>query len=128
MTTSPQYVSESGPDRLAEIARDHLWMHFTRHSVYEDGTGHVPIIVRGEGARVWDDQGKSYLDGLAGLFTVQAGHGRREIAEAMAKQAEQLAFFPLWSYAHPTAIELADRQEIKRCDQQSEPSCKRQRM
>ncbi|MGV0801634.1 aminotransferase class III-fold pyridoxal phosphate-dependent enzyme, partial [Mycolicibacterium elephantis] len=37
------------------------------------------------------------------------GHGRQELAEAAAKQAEQLAFFPLWSYATPTAIELAER-------------------
>ena len=108
MTTSPQYVSESGPDRLAETARDHLWMHFTRHSTYEAG-GHVPIIVRGEGAYIWDDQGNRYLDGLAGLFTVQAGHGRQELADAAAKQMSELAFFPLWSYAHPAAIELAER-------------------
>ena len=40
---------------------------------------------------------------------MQAGHGRRELAEAAARQAEQLAFFPLWSYAHPQAIELAER-------------------
>ena len=53
--------------------------------------------------------GKRYLDGLAGLFVVQAGHGRAELAEAAAKQASELAFFPLWSYAHPQAIELAER-------------------
>ena len=69
----------------------------------------VPVIVRGEGAYIWDDKGKRYLDGLAGLFVVQAGHGRAELAEAAAKQASELAFFPLWSYAHPKAIELADR-------------------
>lgn len=109
MTTSELSFSELGADTLAERARDRLWMHFTRHSVYEEGVGHVPVIVRGEGARIWDDQGRSYLDGLAGLFVVQVGHGRRELAEAAARQAEQLAFFPLWSYAHPTAIELADR-------------------
>ena len=50
-----------------------------------------------------------YLDGLAGLFVVQIGHGRTELAEVMAKQANELAFFPLWSYAHPAAIDLADR-------------------
>jgi adenosylmethionine-8-amino-7-oxononanoate aminotransferase len=108
MSTSPQYINEPGDDRLAENARDHLWMHFTRHSTYEEG-GHVPVITRGEGAYIWDDQGNKYLDGLAGLFTVQVGHGRTELAEVMAKQASELAFFPLWSYAHPPAIELADR-------------------
>ncbi|MGL5828595.1 MAG: aminotransferase class III-fold pyridoxal phosphate-dependent enzyme, partial [Angustibacter sp.] len=98
----PQNVSEYGADALAEKARKHLWMHFTRHSTYEEG-GHVPVISRGEGAYVWDDGGKKYLDGLSGLFVAQVGHGRDEIAQAMAKQAKQLEFFPLWSYAHPTA-------------------------
>ena len=107
MTATPQYVTEAGLDPLAARAIDHVWMHFTRMSGYADG--HVPVIVRGEGAYVWDDSGKRYLDGLAGLFTVQVGHGRRELAEAAAHQAAQLAYFPLWSYAHPAAIELAER-------------------
>ena len=94
-------------DALNAKARDHLWMHFTRISSYADSP--VPTIVRGDGAYIYDVNGKRYLDGLAGLFVVQAGHGRRELAEAAARQAEQLAFFPLWSYAHPQAIELADR-------------------
>lgn len=108
MTTTPQYVDEGGADRLAETAREHLWMHFTRHSVYDAGH-HVPVIVRGDGAYIWDDAGRRYLDGLAGLFVVQLGHGRTELAEAAAKQAAELAYFPLWSYAHPKAIELAER-------------------
>ncbi len=108
MTTTPQYITEPGHDNLADKARDHLWMHFTRHSTYYDG-GHVPIITAGKGAYIWDDQGNKYFDGLSGLFVVQAGHGRQELAEAAAKQAEQLAFFPIWSYAHPQAVLLAER-------------------
>ena len=88
--------------------RDHLWLHFTRHSTYEKG-GEMPLIVRGEGHKIWDSHGREYIDGLAGLFVVQVGHGREELAEAAAKQAKELAFFPLWSFAHPRAIELADR-------------------
>ncbi|WP_068262933.1 aspartate aminotransferase family protein [Janibacter limosus] len=93
---------------MQQAARDHLWMHFSRHSVYEEG-GKVPIIVRGEGHKIWDDAGREYIDGLSGLFVVQVGHGRTELAEAALKQSEKLAFFPLWSYAHPAAIELAER-------------------
>jgi adenosylmethionine-8-amino-7-oxononanoate aminotransferase len=107
MTLSSQDVHESGDDRLAASARDHLWMHFTRMSAYQKTD--VPVIVRGDGAYIYDDKGKRYLDGLAGLFVVQAGHGRTELAEVAAKQASELAFFPLWSYAHPKAVELAER-------------------
>ncbi|MFD8566070.1 aspartate aminotransferase family protein [Streptomyces sp. NPDC057694] len=92
---------------LSQSAYDHLWMHFTRMSSYENAP--VPTIVRGEGTYIYDDKGKKYLDGLAGLFVVQAGHGRRELAEVAAKQAAELAFFPIWSYAHPKAVELAER-------------------
>jgi hypothetical protein len=94
-------------DHLQRAAKDHLWMHFTRHSTYD--TSDVPIIVRGEGPYIWDAQGKRYLDALAGLFVSQLGHGRTELADAAAKQARELAFMPLWSYAHPSAIELAER-------------------
>jgi len=94
-------------DQLTVAAREHLWMHFTRLSTYE--TTPVPMIVRGEGAYIYDSLGKRYLDGLSGLFVVQAGHGRQELADAAAKQAGELAYFPLWSYAHPTAVELAER-------------------
>ncbi|NLU76486.1 aspartate aminotransferase family protein [Streptomyces sp. HNM0575] len=92
---------------LSKTAYDHLWMHFTRMSSYEQAP--VPTIVRGEGAHIYDTRGKRYLDGLAGLFVVQAGHGRTELAEAANKQAQDLGFFPIWSYAHPKAVELAER-------------------
>ena len=91
----------------APPATEHLWMHFTRMSAYADKP--APIIERGEGAYIWDSNGKRYLDALSGLFVVQVGHGRAELAEVMAEQARKLAFFPVWSYAHPKAIELADR-------------------
>src|ERR1700729_3457273 len=100
-TTSPENSN------LSDQARRNLWMHFSRMGTYE--THEVPVIVRGEGAYVWDQHGKRYLDGLAGLFTSQLGHGRMELAEAGAKQAGTLAYFPLWTYAHPRAIELAER-------------------
>ena len=92
---------------LQEKAKRHLWLHFTRMSSY--ASSEVPVIVRGEGQYVFDQTGKRYLDGLAGLFVSQIGHGRTEVAEAGARQASELAYFPLWSYAHPQAIQLAER-------------------
>ncbi len=98
-------------DELTSIqraARDHLWLHFSRMGVYSDDHD-IPVIERGEGPYVFDNHGKRYLDGLAGLFVVQLGHGRKDLAEAARRQAEKLAYFPLWSYAHPASVELADR-------------------
>lgn len=86
---------------------EHLWLHYSR--LADENPDDLVVIERGEGAYVWDTHGRRYLDGLAGLFVVQVGHGRKELAEAAAAQAEKLAFFPLWTYAHPTAIELANR-------------------
>ncbi len=109
-STTPQYVTQSsqgGDAGLQELAKRHLWMHFTRMSAYADAE--VPILVKGEGCYVYDEDGKRYLDGLSALFCVAAGHGRTEIGEAMARQASELGFFTNWSYAHPRAIELAAR-------------------
>jgi adenosylmethionine-8-amino-7-oxononanoate aminotransferase len=106
-TTTREAQMHPNDDEQQQRAKDHLWMHFTRHSTYEKHD--VPTIVRGDGVYVYDSTGKKYLDGLAGLFVVQVGHGRSELAEAAAKQAAELAFFPLWSYAHPGAIDLAAR-------------------
>ncbi len=94
--------------KLSTRAQRHLWMHFSRLGSY-DRDHEVPVIVRGEGPYVWDQDGKRYLDGLAGLFTSQLGHGRTELAEAAGKQASELAYFPIWTYAHPRAVELAER-------------------
>ena len=108
MSTESMITDSSATPPIAQgNPAEHLWMHFTRMSSF--ATKPVPIIERGEGAYIWDTNGQKYLDGLSGLFAVQAGHGRVELVEAAAAQARKLAFFPIWSYAHPTAIELADR-------------------
>jgi len=92
---------------LQQLARDHLWMHFTRMGGYGDGSD-VPIIVRGDGCYLWDENGKRYLDALAGLFSVNIGYGfGEEIGQAALEQMRELPFYTNWSYAHPKAIELA---------------------
>ena len=98
----------TGQSTLQELARRHLWMHFTRMGAYDEEHD-VPIIVRGDGCYVWDENGKRYLDALSALFCVNIGHGRADVVQAGADQAKDLGFFTTWSYAHPPAIELAAR-------------------
>jgi adenosylmethionine-8-amino-7-oxononanoate aminotransferase len=92
---------------LQQQAHRHLWMHFSRLGAFAERD--IPMFVRGEGVHLYDSNGKRYLDGLSGLFVVQIGHGRSEVAQAAAAQAEQLAYYPIWSAAHPTAVQLAAR-------------------
>jgi adenosylmethionine-8-amino-7-oxononanoate aminotransferase len=104
---STEPAVEAHASTLQEMARRHLWMHFTRLSAYEHVE--IPIIVRGHGCYVWDEHGNRYLDGLSSLFCVNIGHGRADVAQAGANQARELGFFTNWSYAHPRAIELATK-------------------
>jgi adenosylmethionine-8-amino-7-oxononanoate aminotransferase len=94
---------QAGMTELRALARDHLWLHFTRMHDYEP-----PVIVRGEGCYLWDDTGKRYLDALAGLFSVNIGYSYgEEVGQAALAQMRELPFYTNWSYAHPRAIELA---------------------
>lgn len=79
--------------------------HFTRQAAWHSPA--LPVIVRGEGCYIYDDQGRRFLDGLSGLFCVNLGHGRADIVAAAAKQMETLAYATNWSAAHPTAVEAA---------------------
>ncbi len=85
---------------------ENLMLHFTPFS---EDWGRLPVIVSGEGCYVTDAEGNRYIDGLAGLFTTQVGHGRSELAEAASRQMRELGFFPNWSFQHPRSLELAAR-------------------
>jgi hypothetical protein len=102
--TDEKHASHS----YSERARRNLWLQMSRMGAYSDHN-EIPIMVRGEGTRVYDANGTEYFDGLSGLFTNALGHGRSDIGAAAATQMSELAFFPLWTYAHPKAIELAER-------------------
>ena len=100
--------AENASHSYSERARRHLWLQMSRMGAYDENK-EIPIMVRGEGTRGYDANGTEYFDGLSGLFTNMLGHGRREIAEAAAEQMNTMAFFPLWTYAHPKAIDLAEK-------------------
>jgi adenosylmethionine-8-amino-7-oxononanoate aminotransferase len=68
------------------------------------------IVARGEGALIWDVDGKQYIDGTCGLWQCAVGHGRKELARAAAEQLERLEFYPsFWDLSNEPAIRLAAR-------------------
>jgi adenosylmethionine-8-amino-7-oxononanoate aminotransferase len=72
--------------------------------------GHELVLVRGEGSRVWDADGNEYLDATAGLWFANVGHGRAEIADAVAAQLRTLAaHHVVGDHANEPALELASR-------------------
>jgi adenosylmethionine-8-amino-7-oxononanoate aminotransferase len=105
--TSPDGPLGSRTDQsVRDKARAHLGKHFTRATAWR--SPELLVIERSEGCYLWDDHGNRYIDGLAGLFCVNIGHGRADIADAAAAQIRQLSFATNWSAAHPPAAEAAD--------------------
>ena len=88
-----------------ELARKHLVPHFTPKAAWHSDS--LPVIERGEGCYLYDVDGNEYLDGLAGLFCVNIGHGRPDLSAAAAKQMDTLAYSTNWGFAHPPSIEAA---------------------
>lgn len=86
-------------------ARRHLGPHFTRRDQWQ---ADFPIYTGGEGCYLIEADGRRYLDGLAGLFCVNMGHGRADIADAGARQLRQLAYSTNWAAAHDPAIRAAE--------------------
>src|SRR5215475_11424664 len=95
---------EFGP--IEQQALEHVWIHSARWLDLAERDG-LRVLVRGEGSTLWDARGNAYLDGLAGLYLVNVGHGRREIGEAIAEQATQLAYTSSAAYTNLAAGKLA---------------------
>ena len=94
-------------DTLARWDREHLWHPFTQMRGFVEEE--LLIITRGEGAYLYDIQGRRYLDGVSSLWCNVHGHRRPELDRALAVQAEKLAHSTLLGLAHPPAIILARR-------------------
>ncbi|MFN3003731.1 aspartate aminotransferase family protein [Mycolicibacterium wolinskyi] len=94
---------------LETQALDHLWLHSNDLEWNELIQGGLRVFVEGRGSTLIDVNGKEYIDGLAGLFVVAAGHGRTEIGEAMAEQAGKIAYTAASNAANPAAIKLAGK-------------------
>ena len=101
-------IDHVATDELQELAHRHLLMHFTRNGAFGPGGNRLLVLERGEGAYVFDTDGKRYLDGLSSLFCCQVGYSfGEEMAAVAGEQLSTLAFNTNWATAHPPAIRLA---------------------
>ena len=82
-----------------------LWLPFTANRQFK---AQPRLLARASGMHYWTIDGRQILDGVAGLWCVNAGHGRREITQAVAGQLETLDFAPTFQMAHPAAFQLAN--------------------
>ncbi len=83
-----------------------FWMPFTANRAYK---GSPRLLARAEGMFYYTPEGREVLDGTAGLWCVNAGHGRREVREAIVRQAGLLDFAPTFQLGHPVVFEAASR-------------------
>lgn len=96
-------------DRSRHLASDDLeayWMPFTANRQFK---AHPRLLVAADGMYYTRDDGKRLLDATSGLWCVNAGHGRKEIAAAVAKQLERLDYAPAFQMGHAGAFQLASR-------------------
>ena len=94
------------PAVLVKNDQDHLI-----HPLHHPSDHLEPMVfVRGRGATITDIQGREYIDGLAGLWNVNVGHGRQELARAAAEQIGELAYFSGYTgTSNIPAVELASK-------------------
>ena len=85
---------------------DAFWMPFTANRQFK---AKPRMLMRANGMHYWTADGRQILDAVAGLWCVNAGHGRQEITEAIAKQAATMDFAPTFQMGHPLAFEVAAR-------------------
>ncbi|MEP7280926.1 MAG: aspartate aminotransferase family protein [Rubrivivax sp.] len=85
---------------------DAYWMPFTANRQFKH---HPRLLARADGMHYWDADGRQILDGVAGLWCVNAGHNRPKIVQAIREQAGEMDYAPPFQMGHPKAFELAQR-------------------
>ncbi|MCO5224061.1 MAG: aspartate aminotransferase family protein [Thermomicrobiales bacterium] len=98
----------SAKKQVIEHAREHVWPHQLPWNVQAEQEG-LKIFASGKNTTLVDIDGREYLDGISGLWVVNAGHGREEIANAMAEQAKKLAYVSSVNFTNEPAAHLAHK-------------------
>jgi len=83
-----------------------LWMPFTANRQFK---ANPRLLARAEGMHYWTPEGRRILDGVAGLWCVNAGHGRKQISDAVSQQIATMEYAPPFQMGHPIAFELANQ-------------------
>ncbi|MFM9105614.1 MAG: aspartate aminotransferase family protein [Chloroflexota bacterium] len=109
MNGSGERANGRRSEMVEEAIRENVWLHYTQMGAYRDPDKRPLVMVKGEGSTLWDADGNAYLDLLAGIYSVNAGYGRRRIVEAMTEQAMALPFVNPFGYTSVPAATLAAR-------------------
>jgi adenosylmethionine-8-amino-7-oxononanoate aminotransferase len=94
-------------DGQQQALADNVWLHFFQMGHLSSTDARPTVLVRGEGSRVWDQEGNEYIDALSGLFAVNVGYGRREIVDAMAAQLAEIPYVSPFSFPSLPMIDLS---------------------
>ena len=86
----------------------HLWVHTQQYNDLAKDDG-LLVFTDGDGIRLKDAKGRSYIDAMSGLWVVAVGHGRKELADVARQQMERLAYVNTFAYTTPPAIDLATK-------------------
>jgi beta-alanine--pyruvate transaminase len=89
-----------------DLPLDAFWMPFTANRQFKKAPR---LLARAAGMHYWTPEGREILDGVAGLWCVNAGHARPRIVQAIAAQAAEMDYAPPFQMGHPKAFELAER-------------------
>jgi beta-alanine--pyruvate transaminase len=103
-TTLPAAAASAASS--AQQAMDAYWMPFTANRQFKQAPR---MLAKASGMHFWTPEGRQVLDGIAGLWCVNAGHARPKIVNAIAEQAAEMDFAPPFNMGHPKAFELAER-------------------
>ena len=107
MSTDSLPAAPAYSEPLYQSALDHVWIHSGNYLELAAQQG-LHVFERGEGCTLYDARGDGWIDGIAGLWVVNVGHGRQEIGDAMAKQASKLAYVSSANYTSIPAVQLAE--------------------
>ena len=94
------------PRTAQALSLDAYWMPFTANRQFKQAPR---MLGRAEGMHFWTPEGRQILDGIAGLWCVNAGHARPRVVQAIQAQAAEMDFAPPFNMGHPKAFELAQR-------------------